>query len=196
MADGLHLTHYAAAKQLPIEFLRECGVTEGRYIDRVAVRIPYYDEGGTEVAVRWRLALEGDGRFRWRKDDKPVPYGLSRLGAALDKGHIILCEGESDPQTLWHHGHPALGLPGAASWKSEWDTKLTGIDIIYVMVEPDSGGEAVLRWRFASGATCVRCSSSSEPMRCCTGRPERRMTKVGSLPPSATMLRSAGSSSR
>lgn len=30
-------------------------------------------------------------------------------------------EGESDAQTLWFQGLPALGIPGAASWKEDRD---------------------------------------------------------------------------
>ena len=29
----------------------------------------------------------------------------------------MLVEGESDAQTLWHRGYPAIGLPGANQWR-------------------------------------------------------------------------------
>ena len=35
----------------------------------------YRNQDGDEIAVRFRLALTGPDRFRWRKGSKPVPYG-------------------------------------------------------------------------------------------------------------------------
>ena len=56
-------------------------------------------------------------------------------------------EGESDCHALWQAGFPAIGLPGADNWNEERDAKyFDGIDTIYVMIEPDKGGDAVLRW--------------------------------------------------
>jgi hypothetical protein len=145
MADGLTLAEYAAAKQLPADFLRQLGVSDVTLNQTSTVRIPYYDADGTVIATRLRIALVGD-RFRWARTSKTAPYGLSRLGDARTQGFVVLVEGESDAQTLWHHGVPALGIPGAATWKPEWDAALIGIDIIYVVLEPDTGGEAVMRW--------------------------------------------------
>src|SRR5689334_11518108 len=48
---------------------------------------------------------------------------------------------------LWHHGIPALGVPGATNWREDRDAKyLDGIETIYVVIEPDHGGEAVKSW--------------------------------------------------
>ena len=42
---------------------------------------------------------------------------------------------------------PALGIPGARAWNDERDAPLLGgIDEVHVVIEPDSGGEAVLQW--------------------------------------------------
>jgi DNA primase len=56
---------------------------------------------------------------------------------------VTLVEGESDTQTLWHHDEPALGIPGAGTWKEEWASLLDGIERIYVVVEPDQAGETL-----------------------------------------------------
>ncbi len=61
---GVSLAQYAQAKGLPVEFLVECGLSDT--FGRPVVRIPYHDEGGAEVAVRFRIALTGD-RFRWKR---------------------------------------------------------------------------------------------------------------------------------
>ena len=57
---------------------------------------------------------------------------------------VVLVEGESDCHTLWFHGIPALGIPGAANWREDRDAcHLEGIEAIYVVIEPDRGGDIV-----------------------------------------------------
>jgi hypothetical protein len=117
--EGCTLAQYAEAKRLPLDFLRELGLTESRWGGRPAVRIPHFDEDGNVRAVRFRTALEGEQRFRWRKGDKPGLYGLRSLDGFRDEGYIVLVEGESDCLTLWLHGIPTLGLPSAPGWQEE-----------------------------------------------------------------------------
>jgi hypothetical protein len=145
-AAGVTLQQYAAAKALPVPFLKECGLSDGVFAGQPAVRIPYLGAGGEELAVRFRIALHGD-RFRWKSGSKPFVYGLNHIGDARAAGYVVLVEGESDVHTLRHHGIPALGLPGAANWREDRDAKcLDGIDTIYIVIEPDSGGRAVRKW--------------------------------------------------
>jgi hypothetical protein len=148
---GCSLEQYAQAKQLPVDFLRSLGVSEyvdSRWSGVRVLRMPYRTTEGTEPAVRIRYALEkgenGNDRFLWRKGSKLCLYGLWRVQPGES---IVLCEGESDAQTLWHHGIAALGLPGAGTWKEDRDAPhLDGFARIFVVIEPDSGGEAVLGW--------------------------------------------------
>jgi hypothetical protein len=143
---GLTLEKYAAAKALPVEFLKECGLCDITYASRPAVRIPYFEADGEELAIRFRVALDGD-RFRWKSGSKPCLYGLNRIGDARADGQVTLVEGESDVHTLWHHSIPAIGLPGAANWREDRDAKcFDGIDTIYIVIEPDNGGLAVRKW--------------------------------------------------
>ncbi|MFQ6027929.1 MAG: hypothetical protein ACE5Q6_10595 [Dehalococcoidia bacterium] len=55
-----------------------------------------------------------------------------------------MVEGETDVWTLWLHQFPALGLPGASTWKEEYASLLQGLEV-FVWHEPDSGGEALVR---------------------------------------------------
>ena len=107
------LEDYAEAKALPVEFLREIGLSTISYLGSKAVRMPYLKEDGTEGAARLRISLEkgpkGDDRFRWRKGSRPTLYGLWRLDRTREAGYAVLVEGESDCHTLWHHGIEALG---------------------------------------------------------------------------------------
>jgi hypothetical protein len=143
---GLPLDRYATAKRLPIDFLKTCGLSEITYDHKSAVRIPYLGEDGEQTAVRFRIALDGD-RFRWKSGTKPCLYGLNRLSDARREGQVVLVEGETDCHTLWFHGIAALGIPGAANWREERDARhLDGFETIYVVVEPDRGGDAVRQW--------------------------------------------------
>jgi len=78
----LTIAQYAEAKKLPLDFLRGLRLSDMKYQGTPAVRIPYFDDGGAEAAVRFRMALEksesGDDRFLWRKGSKPGLYACSR----------------------------------------------------------------------------------------------------------------------
>jgi hypothetical protein len=113
------------------------------YMDKPAVRIPYPDEEGQVVAVRFRVTLNGTERFRWRSGDKPTPYGLRLLEEARKAGYVVLVEGESDCHTLWYHEIPALGIPGASNWRDGWASYLDGIEKVYAVIEPDQGGQTL-----------------------------------------------------
>src|SRR5262245_56983687 len=98
---GLTVAEYIAPKQLTAQLMRDRGVGDTTYSGRPAVKIPYHDEAGVEVAIRYRVALEGKERFKWRKGDRPILYGLERLKEIRAGGAVILVEGESDAHTLW-----------------------------------------------------------------------------------------------
>src|SRR6266508_5223263 len=145
-SSGLKLADYAKAKALPVDFLTSIGLGDVHLESRSAVRIPYYGLTGEQLAVRFRIALTGD-RFRWKGGTKPCLYGLNRIQEAKAAGQVVVVEGESDCHTLWFHSIPALGIPGAANWRENRDaTHFEGIDDIFVVVEPDRGGEAVRKW--------------------------------------------------
>jgi hypothetical protein len=140
---GCTLKQYSKEKKLPEGFLRGLGLTDVTYMEKPAVRIPYPDEEGQEVAVRFRVSLDADEKFRWRSGDKPRPYGLRLLEEAREAGFVVLVEGESDCHTLWFYEIPALGIPGASNWRDGWATYLNGIEKIYAVVEPDQGGDTL-----------------------------------------------------
>jgi hypothetical protein len=137
---GLTLAEYAGAKRLPAEFLRELRVKETERSGRPALEVPYLGADGELICRRYRLAMHAEKRFVWEKGAKVGPYGLWRLAGARELGYITLVEGESDAQTLWHHGEPALGIPGAATWRDDWAECLNGFPRVYAAIEPDAGG--------------------------------------------------------
>jgi hypothetical protein len=163
---GLTLAEYAAAKRLPIGFLQRCGLEDCRHGAHAAVRIPYFDADGNELAVRFRHALQKgrpDQRFTWKQGTKVCLYGLDRLAGAADE--IVLVEGESDAQTLWFHDIAALGIPGATNWNDERDADLLrDFTTIYVVIEPDSGGDG-LRRRLATSIIRSRVKLVTLPQK-------------------------------
>ena len=89
------------------------------------------------MCIRFRVSLNGDVRVKAKSGSKLHLYGLNRIAEAREAGYVLLVEGESDAQTAWLHGFPALGLPGAASWNEERDAGvLDDIPRVYVLVEP------------------------------------------------------------
>jgi hypothetical protein len=165
---GCRLADYAAAKSLPPEFLQSLGIREISYFGSPALRIPYFGEDGGESSIRFRIALEGDDRFRWKAGAKPRLYGLNRVGHARAAGYVVLVEGESDCQTLWLCGFPALGLPGAGNWNEDQAAPLLdAFDVIYLVVEPDQGGKNALRWlaksRIRERVLLIRLNGFKDP---------------------------------
>jgi putative DNA primase/helicase len=106
----IDLKALAQDKRLPIDFLQSLGLKGDR-----GVLIPYrLVDGSLAPRQRLRTALKANDGFTWLSGiGSPVPYGLWRLGEARQAGYLILVEGESDCWTLWYHGFPALGVPGA-----------------------------------------------------------------------------------
>jgi hypothetical protein len=151
---GCTLGDYSKEKNLPEDFLRGLGLRDVTYLEKPAARIPYPNEEGQEVAVRFLVSLDDSEKFRWRSGDKPVPYGLRLLEEARKAGFVVLVEGESDCHTLWYHEIPALGIPGVSNWRDGWAADLDGIEKIYAVIEPDQGGDT-LRERL-TGCEAIR----------------------------------------
>ena len=134
---GVTVSALAEAKRLPVDFLKSLGIGDFKYNGQPAVRIPYYTEDGQEVAMRFRLALKGESRFKWRKGDHALPYGLNRLEQIRKAGWVLVVEGESDCWTAWYHNIPALGAPGKGVWPPIWGEYLEGLGL-FVWQEPEA----------------------------------------------------------
>src|SRR3954454_10466853 len=142
-APACSVANYAARLNVGESFLRDpFGITDSKQYG-ASCRIPYFDETGHEVAIRYRIALDGTDKFRWARNAKPSLYGLQLINIARNSDEIAIVEGESDCITLWWEGcTPAVGLPGAASWREERDARYFDVfKKIFVVIEPDKGGE-------------------------------------------------------
>jgi hypothetical protein len=144
---GCTLAAYAEAKGIPVDVLKQFGLSEIVYMGAPAVRIPYLLEGGETMSTRYRTALDGPDRFRWKSGSKTGLYGWWKRADAVEARYAVLVEGESDTHTGLYHGLPFVGIPGANTWQEQRDAPyFEGLDRIYVVAEPDKGGETVMRW--------------------------------------------------
>jgi hypothetical protein len=132
------LAALAEIKRLPIAFLNDLGLHD---LPVGCVGIPYYGPTGEEIAVKKRTAMKAkDGSF-WPKGKPLAAYGQWRIADANKAGLVILVEGESDAWVLWHHGLPALGIPGANAARTLESEHVESVETLYVVREPDGGGE-------------------------------------------------------
>lgn len=146
------LADLATAKGLSAEFLAGLGLHD---TDR-GVAIPYHDARGAVLFERQRvrIAKETDARGHelprvLQPPGKPlVPYGLERIEAAHSL-NLFIVEGESDCWTLWSHGLPALGVPGATNTGLlRWDALRRYANKhghVYVVQENDAAGAEFAR---------------------------------------------------
>jgi hypothetical protein len=141
---GVTVSQLAEAKGFSAEELLELGVSDTSFMGSPAVRIPYLDERGEETTYSLRIALEGKDRFHAPAGSKRELYGLNWLPIARDQDRVILVEGETDCWTSWAHGLPAIGVPGATTWREDWAEQFDGISRIFVVKEPDQGGTALV----------------------------------------------------
>lgn len=106
------------------------------------ISIYYVDEHGN-ISVRKRFHPKSMRRFAWVTGAKVIPYGLWRLNE-FNKDYIILVEGESDTQTLWYHGFPALGIAGASNLRKIDFQYLNNFEKVYIWQEPGNSGETFI----------------------------------------------------
>jgi putative DNA primase/helicase len=146
-AAGCTLEMYSQHKRLPLDFLQGEGVSlrDVEHWGRDAIEIPYFGEHGEYLLSRFRVALTGRTKVVSRKGEKTTIYGQHLLPEAREKGYTLLSEGESCCHSSWYRGWPCLGIPGASTWKPEWDRLLEGIPRLLFVVETDQASEGLFR---------------------------------------------------
>ena len=138
---------YAREKCLSMDLLRDLRIVNRK----PGISIPYLDEHGQTVTTRARFSPDGKGpKFAWKAGAKTMLYGLWLIEKIRREGYVILVEGESDSHTLWQHDYPALGVPGASTFKREWLKHLYGLQV-FIYSEKDQGSK-VLQQKIAQAA--------------------------------------------
>ena len=132
------LQQYAEEKKLDILYLKKSLHLETDEKGK-SVKIPYYDEEGNQIAIRYRNSPTSKNRFYWSKNAKANLYGLQFL-SQIPKEYVVLVEGESDCQCCWSNQIYAIGVPGAKTFKKEYAKLFERFDKIYIHQELDGGG--------------------------------------------------------
>lgn len=138
------LEEYSRSKGIPVEFLKErfhlSTTMDGNGIKYMEE--PYFRLDGTTAHQRRRY---GSKVLKWGYGQKNAPlYGEWMIEKIREKGAVILVEGESDTQTLWYMGFPAMGVPGASNFRKDHTAILHGLTV-FLHVEPDQGGQTFKR---------------------------------------------------
>ena len=138
------IQEYSMLKKIPADWLATtCRLATDKDKDGTRfLKIPYLLEGNIESTFRKRY---GAKQFRWKygSSGKICLYGDWRLPEIRNAGYCVLVEGESDTQTLWYLGLPAVGVPGASMFKAEQSARLQDLKL-YLHIEPDIGGQTFL----------------------------------------------------
>jgi len=146
--DPVSIDELAEYKQLDAEKLRawhahEIPAGHAPEAPYGGIAIPYLKREGDLHTIQYRRTLEkvnGVARFKWRSGDTRILYGLWRLPEWGDADTLYLCEGTSDTWTLWHADLPALGIPNATTWESEWWREVEGFERIVLIPDADGAG--------------------------------------------------------
>ena len=143
---GLTLEILSKSLKMPVAFLKAQGFEDGKHDGIPAIRIPYLDENGKTMAVKYQLGLQGrKGCFSQRKGDKPALYGLWKLDEIQDTGEVFLVDGVQDFLACWHHDISALALPENKVWRTDWNKYLVWIDCFPLGKRRSGSGRENLR---------------------------------------------------
>jgi len=127
----------AKAKRLPVSFLTGLGVEN--YSG--GVYIPYCDFNGDLLRKRKRFHLVAKKGSCWCPGQRTFAYGSDHIELGRKAAFLVIVEGETDCWALWHHGMPALGLPGSGMADRILQEHLISIEKVYVSHEPGDAGD-------------------------------------------------------
>ena len=99
------------------------------------VSIPYLTRSGP-VALRFRRGPEGMGPKYWQPPGSNI--SIFNVNELVKRSRwIAVCEGEIDCITAVQAGIPAIGLPGASSWKDHYSTLFEGYERVIILADND-----------------------------------------------------------
>jgi DNA primase len=111
------------------------------------VSIPYLTRLGGVCAIKFRRPHDGDGpKYLAPVGQATRIYNSLALDYADVLGYVAICEGEFDAICLTDCvGIPAVGIPGAETWKAhpEWRELFRGYDKVYMFPDDDEAGRGL-----------------------------------------------------
>ncbi len=131
------LEDFMQEKKIPLVNLQNLHIETAE--NGTSIVIPYLDENKNLIRNRFRNSPQNPVRFYWDKEGKGTGlYGEFALNEFSDD-YIIIVEGETDAITLWIHDIPAIGVPGAKTFKKEYAPMFDRFKKIYIHNEEDDG---------------------------------------------------------
>jgi DNA primase len=107
-----------------------------QFIGRLS--IPYITRSGV-VDIRFRALDNSEPKYMGMTGAETTLFNVESLFKA--KNYICLCEGEMDTITMaTKTQHPAVGAPGAASWKTHYSRIFEDFDVVLVLADGDEAG--------------------------------------------------------
>ncbi|MGC1903062.1 MAG: DUF3987 domain-containing protein, partial [Candidatus Acidiferrum sp.] len=162
--EGYTPAQYAADKKLSLNWLllsyspdlRVPTPMQGALHGKPFVKFAYMNEDREVVFTRRRFSADSKPRSE-PGSEMSIPYGLWLPANKADKKGrwprvVVVCEGESDQQTLTMHGVPAIGVPGVNNWKAQWAdlSVFRYAQKILVIQEPSMPGQADVGKKFVA----------------------------------------------
>jgi len=99
----------------------------------------------TVASIRFRCIEDhehrGHGKYMTLPGDRPRLFNTEALITGNDR--IAITEGELDAIAATAAGLPAVGIPGADSWRPYWRLPLLGYREVLVLEDGDAAGEKV-----------------------------------------------------
>ncbi|GAA2687772.1 toprim domain-containing protein [Nonomuraea recticatena] len=100
--------------------------------------IPYIAPNGDTLSIRFRNLRDNGPKYLTLPGDKPRPYNT----AAIERytSAMWITEGEIDSITLHEVGVPAIGIPGANTWRNDWALIFKPYQEVLIPVDGDDAG--------------------------------------------------------
>lgn len=101
--------------------------------------IPYLTPSMSVTTIRYRNLTTVGPKYLSPTGDIPRIYNTEALERAT--GAIVITEGELDAISAEVAGFPAVGLPGAQSWRPAWRRLFEQYDIVMILQDDDDAGK-------------------------------------------------------
>ena len=101
--------------------------------------IPHLNLRGVSV-LRFRAAPKQEGpKYLQPTGSNISVYNVMQFAESLD--YVAVAEGEFDTMTLIQCGYPAVGFPGATTWRDHHRYLFDGLQRVYILGDGDDAGE-------------------------------------------------------
>lgn len=147
-----HATHYLGRRGFNQRIAEDfrlgvvCDALPGHERFEGMLAIPYLGRGDVPLSIRFRCIEDHSckelkhGKYNGMSGEVGRMFNVRAIFKAKDS--INLCEGEIDTMILNMLGMPAIGMPGATTFRPRHRKMLAGFSRIHIWADPDEAGHA------------------------------------------------------